>query len=67
MYIFDDVFFSRQVKKVAPQVEHAAKIVLENPDNEVECMYYQRLKECISVCMHNRVTCTSPRKHHEIS
>ena len=24
-----------QVKKIAPQVEHAARIVLENPDNEV--------------------------------
>jgi vinculin len=34
-----------KVKKVAPQVEHAARIVLDNPDSEAAKENYDRLKE----------------------
>ena len=48
------VFFlpatSAQVKKLAPQVVHASKIVFENPDNEVS-------RGCVFSNAHNRYLC----------
>ncbi len=34
-----------QVRKLAPQIQHAARIVLDNPDNQEAKEHYQLLKD----------------------